>query len=63
MINAAQNHLYKPGYGSGMTRGALLQHEWATQWDSVTSERRSEIMYPTMLRPHLARTRTATARA
>lgn len=50
VINARQNQQYKSGFGSGVTRGALLLHELghAIGLDHVGST--NELMYPTMLR-------------
>ena len=49
VINSAQNRLYQPGFGAGVTRGALLLHELghAMGLDHVGST--NELMYPTML--------------
>jgi len=49
VLNSAHNDLYDPGFGSGMTRGALLLHEvgHAVGLGHVGVTR--EIMYPTML--------------
>jgi hypothetical protein len=49
VLNSAHNQIYRPGYGSGVTRGALLLHEigHAMGLGHVGSTR--EIMYPTML--------------
>jgi hypothetical protein len=49
VINSAQNSLYKPGYGSGMTRGALLLHELGHAMGLGHVGTTREIMYPTML--------------
>lgn len=50
VINAAQRSRYKEGFGSGVTRGALLLHELghALGLDHVGST--NQLMYPTMLR-------------
>lgn len=49
VLNSGHNNLYKSGYGSGMTRGALLLHEigHATGLGHVGTTR--ELMYPTMI--------------
>lgn len=49
VLNSGHNSLYKAGYGSGMTRGALLLHEigHATGLGHVGTT--SQLMYPTML--------------
>jgi len=49
VINAGDNRSYEPGFGGGVTRGALLLHELghALGLDHVGST--SELMYPTML--------------
>ena len=49
VLNSGHNGLYKSGFGSGMTRGALLLHEigHATGLGHVGTTR--ELMYPTML--------------
>jgi hypothetical protein len=49
VINSAQNNLYKAGYGSGMTRGALLLHEIGHAMGLGHVGTTHEIMYPTML--------------
>ncbi|MFZ0325438.1 MAG: matrixin family metalloprotease [Actinomycetes bacterium] len=50
VINASQNGSFRPGFGSGTTRGALLLHEigHAVGLNHVGST--DELMYPTMLR-------------
>jgi hypothetical protein len=48
-INSAHNDLYKPGYGAGMTRGALLLHEIGHAMGLEHVGTTHEIMYPTML--------------
>lgn len=49
VINADHRRTYRPGFGSGVTRGALLLHEigHALGLDHVGSTR--ELMYPKML--------------
>jgi hypothetical protein len=49
VINSGHNDIYKPGYGQGVTRGALLLHEigHAVGLGHVGTTR--ELMYPTML--------------
>lgn len=49
VINAGHNHRYAAGFGSGVTRGALLLHELghALGLDHVGST--NELMYPVML--------------
>lgn len=49
VINADDNHLYKGGFGSGYTRGALLLHEvgHALGLDHVGAT--SQLMFPRML--------------
>lgn len=49
VLNAAHNRMYRPGFGAGVTRGALLLHEigHATGLGHVGTTR--ELMYPTML--------------
>lgn len=49
VINSGDNHLYKPGFGAGYTRGALLLHEigHALGLDHVGAT--SQLMYPRML--------------
>jgi hypothetical protein len=49
VINSGHNSTYRAGFGSGVTRGALLLHEigHATGLGHVGTTR--EIMYPTML--------------
>jgi hypothetical protein len=49
VINSGQNGLYKPGYGAGMTRGALLLHEIGHAMGLGHVGTTREIMYPTML--------------
>ncbi|MFL6183120.1 MAG: matrixin family metalloprotease [Actinomycetes bacterium] len=49
VINSGQNSLYKPGYGAGMTRGALLLHEVGHAMGLGHAGTTHEIMYPTML--------------
>lgn len=50
VINSGHNSRYEAGFGSGVTRGALLLHELghAIGLDHVGST--SQLMYPTMLR-------------
>jgi Matrixin len=50
VINAGDNHAYRKGFGSGLTRGALLLHEigHSLGLDHVGST--NELMYPTLLR-------------
>lgn len=50
VINAAQNHLYQPGFGSGVTRGSLLQHEIGHALGLSHVGSTSELMFPTILR-------------
>ena len=49
VLNSGHNSIYKDGYGSGTTRGALLLHEigHATGLGHVGTTR--ELMYPTMI--------------
>lgn len=49
VINAAHNSTYKPGFGRGVTRGALLLHEIGHAVGLGHVGKTSEIMYPTML--------------
>ena len=49
VLNSAHNHLYEPGYGSGMTRGSLLLHEVGHAMGLGHAGSSREIMYPTML--------------
>lgn len=49
VLNAAQNSKFRPGFGSGSTRGELLMHEigHAVGLNHVSST--SQVMYPTIL--------------
>ena len=49
VINASHNRRYEPGFGSGVTRGALLLHEIGHALGLGHVGRTSELMYPTML--------------
>lgn len=49
VINADHNRLYRRGFGSGMTRGALLLHEIGHAVGLGHAGATSELMYPTML--------------
>lgn len=50
VINSEQNSAYKAGFGSGVTRGALLLHEIGHAVGLGHVGTTSEIMYPTMLK-------------
>lgn len=50
VINADHNRLYKAGFGSGMTRGALLLHEIGHAMGLGHVGTTRELMYPTMLK-------------
>jgi len=49
VINADQNNRYQPGFGAGVTRGALLLHELGHALGLGHVGTTSELMYPTML--------------
>ncbi len=49
VINSGHNSTYKAGFGSGVTRGALLLHEIGHAVGLGHVGTTSEIMYPTML--------------
>jgi len=57
VIDAAQNRSFKPGFGSGATRGALLMHEIGHSLGLLHVGATAEVMYPTVL----PRSRTAYA--
>lgn len=50
VINADHNNLYKSGFGSGTTRGALLLHEIGHAMGLGHVGTTRELMYPTMLK-------------
>lgn len=50
VINSGHNHAYRPGFGAGVTRGALLLHEIGHALGLGHVGRTSELMYPTILR-------------
>ena len=50
VLNSAQNHLYTPGFGTGVRRGALLLHEIGHAMGLGHVGTTREIMYPTMIR-------------
>ncbi len=52
VINSADNHIYAPGFGSGVTRGSLLQHEIGHAIGLSHVGSTSELMYPTILSRH-----------
>jgi len=49
VINASHNRRYETGFGSGVTRGALLLHELGHALGLGHVGRTSELMYPTIL--------------
>ncbi|HEX5016089.1 MAG TPA: matrixin family metalloprotease [Actinomycetes bacterium] len=49
VINSAHNKIYRAGYGSGLTRGALLLHEVGHAMGLGHVGTTRELMYPTML--------------
>lgn len=49
VINSGHNGVYEPGFGSGVTRGALLLHEIGHAVGLGHVGTTSELMYPTML--------------
>lgn len=49
VLNSGQNSIYKAGFGSGVTRGALLLHEIGHAVGLGHVGTTNEIMYPTML--------------
>ena len=49
VINSGHNNIYKSGYGSGLTRGALLLHEIGHAMGLGHVGATRELMYPTML--------------
>lgn len=49
VINADHNRRYETGFGSGVTRGALLLHELGHALGLGHVGRTSELMYPTIL--------------
>src|SRR5512144_343550 len=49
VLDAEQNASFRPGFGAGSTRGALLMHELGRAVGLGHSDYPSEIMYPTIL--------------
>lgn len=49
VINSGHNKIYRAGYGSGLTRGALLLHEIGHAMGLGHVGTTHELMYPTML--------------
>ncbi|MCZ3389926.1 MAG: matrixin family metalloprotease [Actinomycetia bacterium] len=58
VLNAAHNSTYKAGFGSGVTRGALLLHEIGHVVGLGHVGSTAEIMYPTMLDRQYSRYKT-----
>lgn len=52
VINSKDNRIYSPGFGSGVTRGALLQHEIGHSLGLSHVGSTDELMYPTILKRH-----------